>query len=201
MADPTALGLRNTQSLPLDWLAPDRLAKLAALQQLLPWQPSAVDAVQQFAAYVAMAGPSRLMGRLLFLQQEGVLPLVVAERRAAQQQWRQQRSLPASSGAQGVPQLFSLRDIAILSDAKFCALLEQAEAAQPEQPVSGSGSGSNGGGGVVGRYEAFVAQLPQLPAYQQLLAAGAAESRRLAELLPPELAAGNKGQQQHGREI
>ena len=62
-------------------------------------------------------------------------------------------------------------------------MLEEARAAtQPEQPGGGSGSST-----VEQRYQAFMAQLPQLPGYQRLLAEGLAESARLAALLPPEL--------------
>ena len=109
VADPAALGLRNNRSLMRDWLAPDRLASLAALQRLLPWQPSLADAVQHFSGYVANSAPPRLMGRLLFLQQERVVPLLVADKQAAQKQWWQQRGLPAGQAAEE-PQLFSLRD-------------------------------------------------------------------------------------------
>ena len=183
VADPPALALRNTRSLTLNWLAADRLASLLALQQLLPWQPSAADAVQSCSNYIVNSAPPRLIGRLLFLQQEGVLPLLVADKAAAQREWRRQHGLPANRRAAGQPQLVSLCDTATLSDAKFCALLAAVEAAQPEQPGHGGGSGS----GTAKRYHSFMAQLPQLPAYQSMLAEGAAESRRLAALLPPEL--------------
>ena len=181
--NPAALGLGNTRLLVQNWLKPDRLASLLALQQLLPWQPTAADAVQQCATYVANYAPQRLIGRLLFLQQEGLLPLLVADKRAAQQQWRQQRRLRAGQGATDEPQFIGLRDTAVLSAAKFCAMLSTIEAAQPGQPVGGSRSRSS----IAERYRAFMAHLPQLPAYRQLLAAGEAESRRLAALLPPEL--------------
>ena len=186
VADPAALALHNTRSLVLNWLAADRLASLVALQQLLPWQPSAADAVQCWGSYVVNSAPPRLIGRLLFLQQEGVLPLLVADKAAARRQWRQQRSLPANRRAEGEPQLMSLSDTAVTSDTKFCSLLEEAQATmQLEQ--QGSGGCGRTGGSVSERFEAFMAQLPQLPAFQRLLAEGAAESRRLAALLPPEL--------------
>ena len=189
VADPAVLGLRSTRSLTLNWLAPDRLASLAALQQLLPWQPSPADAAQHFSGYVANYAPPRLMGRLLFLQQEGVLPLLVADKRAAQQQLRQQRRLPAGLAAEEPPFL-SLYDAVRLKDADFWARPAFARlAAQPEQPGSSVST-------VAERYHALMARLPQMPAYQQLLAAGGGESRRLAALLPPKLAAGKKEQQQ-----
>ena len=184
VADPPALALRNTRSLTLNWLAADRLASLVALQQLLPWQPSAAAAVQRYGSYIVNSAPPRLIGRLLFLQREGVLPLLLADKRAARQQWRQPRGLPANRRADGEPQLISLRDTAALSDAKFGVLLAAVEAAQPEQP---GGCSSGCSSSTAERYGAFMAQLPQLPAYQQLLAAGVAESRRLAALLPPVL--------------
>ncbi len=179
VADPAAVARNNLLLHTCEWLTRGVLAKLAALQQLLPWQPTAADVVQQFGVYVAAGAPQRLIGRLLFLQQEGWLPLLVADKLAARQQWRQQRGLNAGQPTDQ-PLFISLRETAVLSDAKFCAMLAAVEAAQPEQPVGGSSS-------TAGRYRAFMAQLPQLPAYQQLLAAGEAESRRLAALLPPEL--------------
>ena len=189
VADPAALGLRNTRLLALDWLAPDRLASLAALQQLVPWQPSVANAVQHFSVYVANGAPPRLMGRLLFLQQEGVLPLLVADKRAARKQWRQQRG-PAAGQAAEEPLFFSLSEAVNLKDADFLALPAFAQLeAQTEQPGSSNTSSGTSVGTVAERYRAFMSQLPRLPAYQQLLAQGAAESRRLAALLPPELAA------------
>ena len=183
VADPPALALRNTRSLTLNWLAADRLASLVALQQLLPWQPSAADAVQCCGCYIVSSAPPRLIGRLLFVQQEGVLPLLVADKAAVQREWRRQHGLPANRRAAGEPPLISLCDTATLSDAKFYALLAAVETAQV-----GSGSGGESGSMTVEqRYHAFMAQLPQLPAYQWLLAEGAAESERLAALLPPEL--------------
>ena len=107
----------------------------------------------------------------------------MADKTAAQREWRRQHGLPANKRAAGEPQLISLRDKAILSDAKFCALLAAVQPEQSEQPGGGGGSGS-----IAERYGAFMAQLPQLPAYQSLLVTGVAESRRLTTLLPPELA-------------
>lgn len=52
--------------------------------------------------------------------------------------------------------------------------------------------GSSTGGSSSGwteMYKSFMARLPQLPAYQRLLAEGAALSKRLSRQLPPELAA------------
>ena len=189
VADPAALGLRSTRSLTLNWLAPDRLASLVALQRLLPWQPSPADAVQQFSGYVANYAPPRLMGRLLFLQQEGVLPLLVANKAAAKRQWRQERSLRAGQEAEQ-PLLLSLNDAVNLKDADFHALpaFVQSEA-QPEQPGSSHTSSGTSVSTVAERYKSFMAQLPQLPAYQQLLAEGLAESRQLAAVLPRKLAA------------
>ena len=81
-------------------------------------------------------------------------------------------------GQQAVePSWISLADVAGLTDAKFCSL-----------PALGS-SNDSGCGSMSERYRAFMEQVEQLPAYQQLLADGAAESGRLAALLPPELVA------------
>ena len=183
--DPVAVAMNNLRTLSRDWLAPGRLAALTALQRLLPWQPSAADAVQQCAGYVATYAPRQLIGRLLFLQQEGVLPLLVANKRAAQRQWRQERGLPAGPAAHGEPQFVSMGDAAVLNDAKFGAL----PALGGSQQEWRSGKLASSSSSASERYEAFKAQLPQLPAYQQLLAAGAAESKRLAAALPPDLVA------------
>ena len=153
--------------------------------------------MQQFAGYVAGPSPERLIGRLLFLEQEGLLLLLVADKAAARQQWRRQHGLPANRRAAGELQLISLRDTAVESDAKFGVMLAAVEGAQPEQP------GGGGGSGIADRYHMFMAQLPQLPAYRSLLPEGAAESWRLAALLPHKLAAAGatrmRRRQQHGR--
>ena len=185
VADPAAVASKNLKALGVNWQDPARLAALTALQRLLPWQPSAADAVQQCAGYLATIGTERLIGRLLFLQHEGALPLLVANKQAARRQWREERGLPARQAAAGKPQFVSLRDAAVLNDAKFGAL-PALSGSQQKQHGSGLASSSSS---VSDRYEAFMAQLPQLPAYQQLLAAGAAESERLAAALPPELVA------------
>ena len=161
VADPRAMAMRSFGLLGYDWLAPGTLAKLAALQHLPPWQPSAAAVVSQCGGYAAIYSTSRLIGRLLFLQQEGTLHLLVADKAAA----RQQRDLHGGQPADA-PCRISLADVAGLTDAKFCCL-----------PGLGSSE----------RYRAFMEQVEQLPAYQQLLAEGAAESGRLAALLPPEL--------------
>ncbi|PRW05921.1 hypothetical protein C2E21_9392 [Chlorella sorokiniana] len=194
VADPATLAVVNLQPLAADWLAAGAQAKLAALQRLLPWQPTAAKAVQQCAAYVVGPSPKWLIGRLLFLQQEGTLPLLVADKQTALREWRRQRGLPANRRAEGEPQLVSLNDVVTLREDKFIALLETVAAGQPEQPA-----GSSSDGGTAERYRAFMAQLPQLPAYQRLLAEGAAEAQRLAALLPPELAAAGKAKQQRQR--
>ena len=56
-----------------------------------------------------------------------------------QQRWWQ-HGLPTDGRAEGEPQLISLRDTAMKENAKVCALLAAVEAAQPEQPGSGSSS-------------------------------------------------------------
>ena len=179
------MALNNLAMLYRNWLAPGRLAALTALQRLLPWRPSAADALQQCSGYVATYAPKRLIGRLLFLQQEGALPLLVADKPAAQWQWREEHGLLAGAAAEGEPQFVSLRDAAVLNDAEFCAL----PALGGSQQDGHGGRLASSSGGASERYEAFMAQLPQLPAYQQLLAAGATESERLAAALPPGLVA------------
>ena len=147
--------------------------------------------MQQFATYVAGPSPARLIGRLLFMQQEGAPALLVADKAAARQQWRRQHDLPANGRAEGEPQLISLCDVARESDAAFCALLAHVTRQQRQAELQGCGSESSkdSSAAVEQRYHAFIimAQLPQLPAYQRLLAEGAAESKQLAALLPLEL--------------
>ena len=128
--------------------------------------------------------PERLIGRLLFLQQAGALPLLVADKQAARRQWREERGLPAAQAAAGEPQFVSLRDVAILPDAQFCGL----PALGGSQQEQSSGQQASSGSSASERLAAVMAQLEQLPAYRQLLAEGAAESERLEAALPPELA-------------
>jgi hypothetical protein len=151
-----------------DWLRPSIQANLLALQRYLPWQPSAAEVIEQFASYVSTYAVKRLAGRLLFLEQAGLLPLLVAEKRIALQEWRLQQGLPVNKKAAGEPLFISVCDVGHSSDAAFEQQLEQL----------GVDSGS---------WAAFRGSLERLPAWQQLMAAAAAEAARLQGLLPPDV--------------
>ena len=91
-----------------NWLAPARLANLLALQHSLGL-PSEAAVVQRCAGYVATSSGQLLAGRLLFLEQAELLPLLVA---------RGQRGRPPKDA----PPRIGLRDVAMLPDARFRAL-------------------------------------------------------------------------------
>jgi hypothetical protein len=151
----------------MDWLRPSVQANLLALRCYLSWQPSAAEVIERFASYVSCSA-ERLAGRLLFLEQAGLLPLLVANERVALQEWQQQGGLPATKKAAGIPAYISVRNVAVLSDAVFEQQLQQL----------GVDSGS---------WVAFPGSLEHLPAWQQLMAAAEAEAARLQGLLPPEV--------------
>ena len=135
VADPPAVALRNPKLPAVRWLVPGTHAKLAALQRLLPWQPSAADVVSQCGSYAASYSTSRVIGRLLFLQQEGTLHLLVADKAAERRDWWQQQHLHGGQQADK-PAFVSLSNLATLSDAKFCSLLRWSAASLKDRAVS-----------------------------------------------------------------
>jgi hypothetical protein len=169
VADPQAVAINCANILYQDWLRPSVQANLLVLRRYLPWQPSAAEVGERFASYVCKSAAERLAGRLLFLEQAGLLPLLVADKRSALQEWRQQQGLPVNQKTADEPLFISVRDVSVLSD----AVIEQ----QLEQLGVHSGS-----------WVAFRGSLEQLPAWQQLMAAAEAEAARLRGLLPPALA-------------
>jgi hypothetical protein len=52
---------------------------------------TAAEVIEQFASYVVGPAHERLVGRLLWLEQLGLVHLVVNKKQAAQQEWRQQQ--------------------------------------------------------------------------------------------------------------
>jgi hypothetical protein len=173
VADPGAVAVNCAAVLLLDWLRLSVQANLLALRHCLPWQPSAVEVIERFASYVPNYTAERLAGRLLFLEQAGLLALLVANKRVARHEWRQQQGLPANKKAAGEPLFVSVGNVAALSDAAFEQQLEQL-------------------GVDSGRWVAFKGSLEQLPAWQQLAAAAAAEAARLQRLLPLDLQVATK---------
>jgi hypothetical protein len=168
VADPRVVAINHALDLSIDWLRPSIQANLLALQRYLPWQPSAAEVIERFASYVGGFAAERLAGRLLFLKQTGLLPLLVADKRIALQEWRQQLGLPVNKKTAGEPLFISVGNVATLSDAAFAQQLQQLG-------VDNS------------IWAAFRGILEQLPAWQQLLAAAEAEAARLQGLLPLEL--------------
>jgi len=84
VATPAGLMHRNPQVFSRSWLSPVRLANRLALERCLGWTPAAV--YKRYAGYVATMGSGRLAGRLLFLEQQGLLPLLVADKQQAKEQ-------------------------------------------------------------------------------------------------------------------
>ena len=115
VADPVALALKNGQVLTYNWLHEGRLVNLLALQHCM--RLSAAGVVERFATYVTKTALERLAGRLLLLEQQGLLPRLVPDKQAAMRQWRRERQLPGTKPAAGKPPLIGLRDVASLPDA------------------------------------------------------------------------------------
>jgi hypothetical protein len=135
---------------------------------------SAAQVIEQYGGYVASRAADRVAGRLLYLEQLGLLPLLVADKPAAKREWRLQQGLSGSKKAVGEPVFISVRDVAILAPAKFGGPVHSA--------LVSSGSSS------CPSFEAFrTSRLLQLPAWKQLLAQAEVEVVELERKLPPEL--------------
>jgi hypothetical protein len=168
----------------VEWLHRSRLANLRALQQRLPWEVSAAQGIEQYGGYVASRAADRVAGRLLYLEQLGLLPLLVADKMAAKREWRLQQGLSGSKQAAGEPVFISASDVATLTAARFDSLVDSALSQQQQQEddnlVSSSCSSLSS--------EAFLkSRLLQLPAWKQLLAQAEADVVELERKLPPEL--------------
>jgi hypothetical protein len=186
VSDPRAVLRSNPFLLSYDWLHRSRLANLRALQQWLPWDVSAAQAIGCYG-FVAGYAADRVAGRLLYLERLGLLPLLVATKPAAKREWRLQQGLSVSKKAAGEPVFISVSDVAILTAARFDSLVFSALSQQRQQQggdilVSSSSSSSPLS------FEAFrKGRLLQLPAWKQLLAQAEADVVELERKLPPEL--------------
>jgi hypothetical protein len=85
VTDPLAVVRNNPQMLGCEWLSPSRLANMLALQRLLPWEPSTAQSIECYGSNVQHS-PKTLVGRLLYLEQLGLLQQLVADTRAARQE-------------------------------------------------------------------------------------------------------------------
>ena len=166
VTDPAAVALNYPQMLCVDWLAPGRLANRLALQRCLGL--SAAGVYERFGGYVATTSAERLAGRLLYLEQRGLLHLLAADKKAARRAWRQERGLPANEEATGEPAFISVFDCT-RSDEHFKGKL----------PDSGAAD-----------FAAFKAGLLDSPAWRQLWAEAEAEAAQLNAQLEPQLRPG-----------
>jgi hypothetical protein len=184
VADPRAVACSNPNLLGYDWLHRSRLANLRALQQWLPWEPSAAQVIERYGHHLATTAAGTLVGRLLYLEQLGLLPLVVADKRAAKREWRLQQGLSGSKKAAGEPLFISVRDVAAITAAQIDSLVASALSQQQQQDDDDLVSSSSNSPS----FEAFrKGRLLQLPAWKQLLAQAEANVVELEGKLPPEL--------------
>ncbi|KAL4426239.1 hypothetical protein ABPG77_009854 [Micractinium sp. CCAP 211/92] len=176
------VGSKNAQAVCRNWLAGGPLANRLALQRCL--QLTAGQVYMRHAGYAACSSAERLAGRLLFLQQHGLLHLLVAEKEELLKQWRRQHGFRADRRAAGEPPLLSLGDVT-RPDAHFASLAAVQAA------------------GGLSALQAFAAGLESNPAWAELQAAAAAEGAQLLAQLPPWLQgqwrARPGAQRQHGR--
>jgi hypothetical protein len=187
VADPRAVAHSSPRLLGYDWLHASRLANLRALQQWLPWGLSAAQAIERYAGFVASIAAERLAGRLLYLEQLRLLPLLVADKLAARQEWRLQRGLSVSKRAAGEPVFITVRDVAMSAPANFDSLLDSA-LSQKQQDDDGLVSNGSSSSSSSPSFEAYrKGRLLQLPAWKQLLAQAEADVVELERKLPPEL--------------
>ncbi|KAI3427404.1 hypothetical protein D9Q98_010319 [Chlorella vulgaris] len=179
VADPLAVVRNNPSLLGYDWLNPSRLANVLALQQLLPWEPSAAQVIERYGSYVTHLAPKKLTGRLLYLERLGLLQQLVADKWAARREWRQSQKQPsAGKKAAGEPAFISVSDVATLPPAQFAGLVQDAGAWLSEDSELDGSSPS---------FEEFSQGLHQLPAWQRLWADAEAAVAELEQQLPPEL--------------
>jgi hypothetical protein len=167
VAEPAAVPLKKVRMLCQDFLAPAHLAKRLALQRCLGLSAAGVYA--QFGSYVANSAAEKLAGRLLYLEQRGLLHLLVANKKAARRIWREERGLPANETAAGESAFISVCELAALPDAEFSSLKALRDGAD---------------------FAAFKGGLPDSPAWQQLWGEAEAEAAWLIALLSPELRPG-----------
>lgn len=168
VAGSAAETLSNADMLCVDWLEPGRIASRLALQRCMG--QSAAGVYTHFAGLVARTSARRLVGRLLYLEQHGLLHLLVADMQAAKRAWRRECGLPANKKAPDEPAFISLSSVASLPDDKFCS---------KAQPLCGTTD-----------FATFKRGLPDLPAWQHLWAEAEAERGRVRALLPLEMRLG-----------
>ncbi|KAI3427319.1 hypothetical protein D9Q98_010236 [Chlorella vulgaris] len=183
VADRRAVVRSTPNLLGYDWLHRSRMANLRALQRWLPWDVSAAQVIECYGRYMNRS-PSTLAGRLLYLEQLGLLPLLMADKLAAKREWRLQQGLSVSKKAAGEPVFISVGDVAGFTAARFDSLVDSALSQQQQHDdglVSSSSSSSPS-------FEAFrKGRLLQLPAWKQLLAQAEADVVELERKLPLEL--------------
>jgi hypothetical protein len=178
VTDPLAVVRNSPSLLGYDWLNPSRLTNLLALQRLLPWEPSAAQVIERYGDYVAGKSARRVAGRLLYLDQLGLLQLLVADKRAARQEWRLQQGLSGSTKAAGKPSFISVGDVAGTTLAELAGVLQRAQAWRSGDSELVASSPS---------FEEFSQGLKQLPVWQRLWADAEAAVAELKQQLPPEL--------------
>ena len=197
VADPRAMAHSNPILLGYDWLHRSRLANLRALQQWLPWEPSAAQVIERYGHHLATTAAGTLAGRLLYLEQLGLLPLVVADKRAAKREWRLQQGLSGSKKAAGKPVFISVANVVDVSSARFDGLVESALSQQQQQQQHDDGLVCSSSS--CPSFEAFRrGRLLQLPAWKQLLAQAEADVVELEKKLPPELLQNGSGKKSAG---
>jgi hypothetical protein len=190
VSEPLAVVCNNPQLLAYDWLNPSRLTNLLALQRLLPWELSAAQVIERYGGYVAGRSANRVAGRLLYLEQLGLMQLLVADKQAARQEWRLQHGLSGIKKAAHEPAFISVADVACASAAQFAGLVQDAEARLGEDSQLGGSSPS---------FDDFSKGLKQLPAWLRLWSDAEASVAELKQQLPPELLrAGVSGRRRRG---
>ncbi|KAI3427333.1 hypothetical protein D9Q98_010250 [Chlorella vulgaris] len=165
--------------------------------QWLPWEVSAAQAIKCYGSYVVNAAVDKMVGRLLYLEQLGLLPLLVADKPAAKREWRLQQGLPGSKKAAGKPVFISVGNVVDLSSAKFDSLVNSALSQQQQQQQYDDGLVCSSSS--CPSFEAFRrGRLLQLPAWKQLLAQAEADVAELERKLPPELLQNGSGKKSAG---
>jgi hypothetical protein len=178
VADPHAIAHKNGNVLVHKWLSPAILLKLLALQRFIPGKMSYGQIIVSWATYVASKSAKRIVGRLLYLEQAGLL-----------QQFVQTKP---NKRAEGEPEYISVGDVATASDAKLAGLVAAAASQLRCKPVSRDS--------IAAEVEAFEEGLKDLAAWQELLADANNLRQELKRQLPPEQVAALEVAGKRGKE-
>lgn len=164
--EPKQLAINNYRTVVVNWLNPDRLAIVLALQHKLPGQLSTAEVIERFAAAgIIHYSAKRIIGRLLYLQHKG---LTLHHSKA---------------GKPNSEQRITPDNLARSTHATFLGLVAAAREPSPNwKPAPAAFKEESE------QFEHFVATItPQLPEYKEIIKRSQAWACEIAAHLDPAL--------------